>query len=83
MKNANKIDKLVHDFKLQEGFSAETSGGLLICISKENSEGYIKEMTENGQICTLVGDVVQGNNKAVIKSDINIVEIWFDLIRIK
>jgi hypothetical protein len=27
-----KIDKKVYDFKLIEGFSAETSGGLLISV---------------------------------------------------
>jgi len=44
LKNATKIDKINHNFKLVEGYSAETSGGLLLCISKENAEGFIKEM---------------------------------------
>lgn len=30
-----KVDKKVYDFKLKEGFSAETSGGLLISIPLE------------------------------------------------
>jgi len=33
----SKLDKVVHDFKLKEGFSAETSGGLLCAFPKETA----------------------------------------------
>ena len=32
IKNLMKIEKKTQDFKLMEGYAAETSGGLLICI---------------------------------------------------
>lgn len=39
-----KIDKVVYNFKLVEGFSAETSGGILLCINKNDSVNFINEM---------------------------------------
>lgn len=32
IKNLIKIEKKAQDFKLMEGYAAETSGGLLICV---------------------------------------------------
>lgn len=37
IKNVLKLDKLIHNFKLKEGYSAETSGGLLLCFDKINA----------------------------------------------
>jgi hypothetical protein len=36
-----KIDKVVHNFKLVEGFSAETSGGILLVINKNDAKSFI------------------------------------------
>lgn len=36
-KDCLKIEKVVRNFKLLEGLSAETSGGLLICLPPENA----------------------------------------------
>eukprot|EP01083_Nonionella_stella_P301735 1036802_1 len=36
----------VLDFKLMDGYSAETSGGLLVMLPKENANQFIKEMEE-------------------------------------
>ncbi|XP_077499861.1 inactive selenide, water dikinase-like protein isoform X1 [Amblyomma americanum] len=33
-------------FKLMQGYSAETSGGLLMCLPKENAEAYCKEIEQ-------------------------------------
>eukprot|EP00003_Mantamonas_plastica_P021182 TRINITY_DN3422_c3_g1_i3.p1 TRINITY_DN3422_c3_g1~~TRINITY_DN3422_c3_g1_i3.p1 ORF type:complete len:306 (-),score=87.62 TRINITY_DN3422_c3_g1_i3:85-1002(-) len=55
------------DFGLMDGTSAETSGGLLIAMSKENAEGFIKELEElDGKAAWIIGDVVEGDNKAYI-----------------
>jgi len=35
--NFYKVDGLVRNFRMKEGFSAETSGGLLVVISKEKA----------------------------------------------
>ena len=32
------------NFKLFEGFSAETSGGLLVCLASEAAEAFCKEI---------------------------------------
>lgn len=40
-KNVVKFDKIVHNFKLVEGYSAETSGGLLICMEKSNATDFV------------------------------------------
>ena len=32
------------NFKLLEGYSAETSGGLLVCLPKEQAEWFCKEI---------------------------------------
>lgn len=37
IKNMLKLDGVVHNFKLKQGWSAETSGGLLAIFSKENA----------------------------------------------
>jgi len=37
IKYTASLDKKVRNFRLVEGFSAETSGGLLICMNKENA----------------------------------------------
>ena len=41
IKNMLKIDKIVNNFKLIEGFSAETSGGLLVCLPKDQAESFV------------------------------------------
>jgi selenide, water dikinase len=54
------IDNTVKNYKLREGLSAETSGGLLICLSKENAKSFIKEMHDNGLESNYAGEVVKG-----------------------
>ena len=45
------INENVMDFKLLDGFSAETSGGLLIMMPEDNAQDFQKELKEeNGQI---------------------------------
>lgn len=50
------------NFKLKEGFSAETSGGLLVCLSKENAQGFCDELKAlDGVPCWIIGDVIAGD----------------------
>lgn len=60
------IDGLVHDFKLLAGYSAETSGGLLIAMPADQAAGFIAEIAEldDGEPAWIVGDVVAGSKKA-------------------
>lgn len=41
--NTVRCDKQVFDFKLIEGYSAETSGGLLVALPAESAEEYAAE----------------------------------------
>lgn len=54
------IDNTVRNYRLKEGFSAETSGGLLICLEKENAKQFIQEMHDNGLEANYAGEVVKG-----------------------
>eukprot|EP01107_Rhizomastix_libera_P008290 TRINITY_DN2345_c0_g1_i1.p2 TRINITY_DN2345_c0_g1~~TRINITY_DN2345_c0_g1_i1.p2 ORF type:complete len:322 (-),score=89.60 TRINITY_DN2345_c0_g1_i1:1743-2708(-) len=56
---AKKIKPIIN-FKLLEGYSAETSGGLLVCLPREAAENYIKEIEQlDGCPAWIVGDVIE------------------------
>ncbi|KAN0031325.1 hypothetical protein ACTA71_010414 [Dictyostelium dimigraforme] len=60
IKHMKKLeDHLNHPFNLLKGTSAETSGGLLICMSRENAESFCKEIYEiEKQPAWIIGDVI-------------------------
>jgi selenide, water dikinase len=63
-------------FELREGYSAETSGGLLVALSKDDAQGFCREIQEiDGFKCWVVGDVVDGDRSAIIVDDVTIVEV--------
>jgi selenide,water dikinase len=65
-----KLEKKARDFKLMEGYSAETSGGLLLILPPENVEAFLKKFKETSQFGWHIGEVVRGdivsNNSAEI-----------------
>lgn len=64
------------NFKLMQGYSAETSGGLLICMPKDQAQGYISELEQlDGSKSWIIGDVVEGSKKARFSADLNVVEV--------
>jgi len=66
-------------FKLAAGKSAETSGGLLLAISPENSDTFIETLKKiNGHDIWKVGRVVKGSNSAKLESSLKILEISSD-----
>jgi selenide,water dikinase len=66
----------ISSFKLMEGKSAETSGGLLLTISKENAQAFIDEIQKlDKEAAWIVGDVIEGNNKAFIVENPTIIEV--------
>lgn len=74
------VEKKVQLFKLLQGFSAETSGGLLVCLPAENAENFINEIQElDGEPAWIIGSVVANNsgdkNSAIITDNVNIIEI--------
>jgi len=70
-----KIDNLA-DFKVMEGYSAETSGGILCMLAPDKAEDFVKESLEvYGQEVWTVGKVVKGERRAVIKDDCEVISI--------
>jgi len=62
-------------FRLSEGFSAETSGGLMICMSADSADGFIADMTEAGEHAWIIGRVVEGDHTARLVDDIGVLEV--------
>ena len=57
-----EINNNVFNFKLLEGFSAETSGGIMCMISKDKVKDFRNELLEKyGQESWIIGDIVKGN----------------------
>ena len=75
--NMVKISKKVGNmFQLMQGYSAETSGGLLMAISKEGAEAYIKEIKElEGCDAWIIGSVEEGARTATIVETPTILEV--------
>jgi len=66
----------VNNFKLMQGRSAETSGGLFVCLPKETATHFIKDLYEiDGRTCWIIGDVVEGDRKAFIVDSPSVIEI--------
>ena len=64
---------------LKSGKSAETSGGLLIAIPKDQSEGFLKEFKElTGHEAWIIGHVSNGDRKALLVENLEIIEIESD-----
>jgi selenide,water dikinase len=76
------IDKMVllnnpeiRNFKLTEGYSAETSGGLLIIIKKDDAESFREDMLALNEWCWIIGEVVEGNREVVITEDVEVINV--------
>lgn len=69
------IDNTVRNYRLKEGLSAETSGGLLICLEKENAKQFIQEMHDNGLEANYAGEVVKGTKQSFVLSDASIEDV--------
>lgn len=80
IKDMAAIDDIVNMFKLRQGFSAETSGGLLVCLPREQAEQFIAEIQELDKFpAWIIGSVVEntsgGPNTAFIAENYSILEI--------
>lgn len=60
-------DAIGNSFKLLDGFAAETSGGLLLCLPADKADAFISELRElDGKPAWVVGRVVAGSRDARI-----------------
>ena len=63
-------------FRLKAGYSAETSGGLLICLPADKADAFIADILElDGEPAWIVGRVVDGDKTASIVDSPKIVEV--------
>merc|ERR1711971_336624 len=77
IKNMVNVSKAVGNmFQLLQGYSAETSGGLLLAIGRENAEAFIKDIKEiEGCDAWVIGDVESGPRTAKIADNPTIIEV--------
>lgn len=70
------IDGRVVNFRLKEGVAAETSGGLLIAMSRQAAEGFMREYGEiEHQPCWIIGEVTAGERTADITPEAVFLEV--------
>jgi len=63
-------------FQLLQGRSAETSGGLLICLSREQAQAFCNDIEEQeGYHSWIVGSVEKGDRTARIIENPRVIEI--------
>uniref|UniRef100_A0AAV1U7V6 Selenide, water dikinase n=1 Tax=Peronospora matthiolae TaxID=2874970 RepID=A0AAV1U7V6_9STRA len=77
IKNMVKVNEVIgNSFRLLDGFAAETSGGLLLCLPAENADAFIKELRElDEKPAWIVGRVIAGLNDACIVPNPTIIEV--------
>lgn len=64
------------NFKLLEGYSAETSGGLLVCLTRDKAQSFCDELQAvDGHPAWIVGEVVYGNREVRIDEDVKVIEV--------
>mmetsp|Transcript_26604 Transcript_26604/g.37471 ORF Transcript_26604/g.37471 Transcript_26604/m.37471 type:complete len:269 (-) Transcript_26604:807-1613(-) len=72
------INNEIFNFRLVVGYSAETSGGLMVCMSEENAKAYMAELQElDGCDSWIVGRIIDSGDerKATIVDDFKIIEV--------
>eukprot|EP00823_Brevimastigomonas_motovehiculus_P007408 TRINITY_DN6447_c0_g1_i1.p1 TRINITY_DN6447_c0_g1~~TRINITY_DN6447_c0_g1_i1.p1 ORF type:complete len:308 (+),score=52.36 TRINITY_DN6447_c0_g1_i1:260-1183(+) len=70
------VDEQFKSFKLMKGLSAETSGGLFVCLPKKEAEAFVKEIEEiEGFPAWIIGDVVSGDRQASLAEKLEVIEI--------
>lgn len=64
-------------FRLRDGHSAETSGGLLVCLPADQAETFVTKLTRHpaGGPAWVVGQVVAGTRQARICSSVTILDV--------
>lgn len=63
----HNLDKQARNFRLVEGYSAETSGGLLIVLPADSVSGFLSEFSQlENREAWVIGEVVEGLRTAKI-----------------
>ena len=71
------VNDQIFNFRLTVGYSAETSGGLMVTLPQENAEAFCKEIQElDGEEAWIIGKVVEDpQSKARIIDNVKILEV--------
>ena len=77
IKKTPLVNNEVFNFRLMIGYSAETSGGLMICMPEDKAEGYIQELKElDGCDSWIIGKVLADpNRKARLVDNVQVLEV--------
>lgn len=74
-KNVRLINDEIKNFKVREGYSPETSGGLMLTIGRENGKKFVEEMHQNNESAWIIGEVCESNfNKVEFGDKIEFIE---------
>eukprot|EP00056_Hartaetosiga_gracilis_P003140 m.60022 g.60022 ORF g.60022 m.60022 type:complete len:263 (-) comp11346_c0_seq1:84-872(-) len=87
----NEVDLVIHslpviaktpavnerfNFKLTDGFSAETSGGLMIMMRRTDAIAFCSAIEDiDGVPAWIIGDVVKGSRTARLSDDVKVIEV--------
>jgi len=64
------------DFKVQSGYSAETSGGIMAMVEASKVNDFVAELEqEHGQKSWIIGEVIEGDRQARIAKDCEVVPV--------
>lgn len=75
-KSFHKLDKIVRNFKLLEGLAAETSGGLMIVMSKNVADRFQDQLKTKHDIDSwIIGRVENGSKITKLEEKMNILEL--------
>ena len=77
LKGSKAVNDKVFNFRLTIGYSAETSGGLLICMPPDRAEAYIAAVKEaDGSDSWIIGKcTADPERKAFISKDVTYLEV--------
>lgn len=72
----NKLHDKIVDYKLLEGYCAETSGGLLVISDPSQADNFVREFkTLRGHEAYIIGEIVKGEREAFIDSKPKIINV--------
>jgi len=75
IKHMKEVDDQVNIFNLMKGLSAETSGGLFICLPADKAEAFCKELEELDHFpAWIIGNVLKSNEDDRSKNSCSIIE---------
>ena len=77
IKGTKAVNDNIFNFRLTLGYSAETSGGLLICMPEANAKSYMDELNQlDGSPSWIIGKLIDDpNRKAKIVDNVEFLEV--------